>query len=78
MTEDVIRELNELRKDSPRWSFIDGPITSGVLESVLEDWEFQPGTSVFAVYPHRHHVQNKVRLFVDQLQRAFNPPPWRA
>jgi DNA-binding transcriptional LysR family regulator len=58
--------------------FIEGPIASGALESVLEDWEFQPGTSVFAVYPHRHHVQNKVRLFVDQLQRAFKPPPWRA
>jgi len=58
--------------------FIEGQIANGAVEIVLEDWEFQPGTSVFAVYPHRQHVQNKVRLFVDLLQRAFNPPPWLA
>lgn len=58
--------------------YMEAAIQAGELEVVLDDWEFQPGTSVFAVYPHRQHVQNKVRLFVDQLQGAFTPPPWRA
>jgi len=56
--------------------FVGEAVRDSRLETVLDHWEFQPGTSVFAVYPHRQHVQNKVRLFVDQLLSAFSPPPW--
>ncbi len=56
--------------------YVQEDLEANTLVPILEDWSFQPGTAVFAVYPHRQHVLAKVRLFVESLQGAFNPPPW--
>ena len=36
----------------------------GALELLLGDWFPEPAP-LFVVYPKRHHLSNKVRVFVD-------------
>ncbi|MEE2891197.1 MAG: LysR family transcriptional regulator [Pseudomonadota bacterium] len=49
-------------------------IESGRLERVLPDWSLPP-TTAYAVYPHREHVEAKIRLFVDFLAAALERQP---
>ncbi|GAB3110127.1 LysR family transcriptional regulator [Bordetella tumbae] len=47
----------------------------GQLQAVLTDYEASPTgqhTSLYVVYPHRHRIPQKVRVFIDFLVRLFD------
>ncbi|MGI4879082.1 MAG: LysR substrate-binding domain-containing protein, partial [Janthinobacterium lividum] len=48
-------------------------IEAGVLEPLLAHFA-PPEEPVWAVYPHRQHLQSKVRTFVDVLRRHLDEP----
>ena len=48
-------------------------IETGVLVPLLADYA-PPEEPVWAVYPHRQHLQSKVRMFVDVLRRHLEEP----
>jgi DNA-binding transcriptional LysR family regulator len=50
-------------------------IKEGRLKVVLSDYE-APGVAVYGVYPHRKHLSEKVRSFVDFLVERFHPHPY--
>ncbi len=50
-------------------------LRAGRLEAVLPDYE-PPTRGIYAVYPHNRHLSAKVRVFIDHLVGAFDPPPW--
>lgn len=51
-------------------------LKSGKLISILEDYLPEP-TALYAVYPHRKLVSNKLRVFIDFLKTYFeDSPPW--
>jgi DNA-binding transcriptional LysR family regulator len=53
-------------------------LASGRLEAVLVEFEMPPA-GIYAVYPHRHLVSPKVRLFVDYLVAQLQPAAyWQA
>lgn len=50
-------------------------IAAGLLQPVLSDYEAFPTqrhTSLYVVYPHRHRVPAKVRVFIDFLVQLFD------
>ncbi|MTI08225.1 LysR family transcriptional regulator [Rhodospirillaceae bacterium RKSG073] len=52
-------------------------IKAGHIKILLEDYEL-PAPGLFAVYPHRKHLANKTRAFIDFLQLKFkHTPPWK-
>jgi len=52
-------------------------IRKGTLVPVLEDFETDGNTNIYAVYPHIRHLSPKVRAFIDSLTETFTPiPPW--
>ncbi|MCG8508300.1 MAG: LysR family transcriptional regulator [Rhodospirillales bacterium] len=53
-------------------------LRDGRLVTALDDFE-DKSLAVYAVYPHRHHLSAKVRVFVDFLAEHFGPRPyWNA
>lgn len=44
---------------------------NGRLEAVLEDFDLPPA-DIYAIYPHKHNLAAKVRVFVDFLIRHFH------
>lgn len=48
-------------------------LTSGRLVQVLENWQTPPA-DIYAVYPQRHQIAARVRVFVDFLVEAFSVP----
>jgi DNA-binding transcriptional LysR family regulator len=53
-------------------------LQAGLLETVLLDWAL-PTFRVFAIYPHRRFVSQKVRIFVEALRAAYGDgtaDPW--
>lgn len=51
-------------------------LDSGRLVPLLNEWTHDK-SSILVVYPHRRHLSNKVRAFVDFLVDKFTPvPPW--
>lgn len=53
-------------------------IKAGRLVHLLPAYHQSDPLTVHAVYPHRRHLQGKVRAFVDFLVRKYSPqPPWR-
>lgn len=52
-------------------------LKSGELEIILGDWS--PGhLDLWAIYPHRRYLSQKVRLFIDFLvERYGGVPPWQ-
>lgn len=50
-------------------------LRSGQLVAVLPEYG-EPGTSIYAVYPHSRHLSTKVRVFVDFLVDRFGPEPY--
>jgi LysR family transcriptional activator of dmlA len=52
-------------------------LRSGKLEEVLPQWPPAPA-DVYAVYPERHKLSARVRVFIDFLGEYFGDvPPWR-
>ncbi|HEY6099679.1 MAG TPA: LysR substrate-binding domain-containing protein [Anaeromyxobacter sp.] len=47
-------------------------LRSGRMELLLEDWALPPA-DIVAVYPERHHLSARVRVFVDFLVARFEP-----
>jgi LysR family transcriptional activator of dmlA len=45
-------------------------LRSGQLRRVLAPWEGTP-SDIYAIYPQRHHLSSKVRLFLDFLAAKF-------
>lgn len=57
-------------------SFLVGQdLRDGTLEQVLPDYAL-PELGIYAVYPSRRHLPPKVRVFVDELARAFAGRQW--
>ncbi len=57
-------------------TFITGPaITSGQLQSILEDFEPEP-LGLYAIYAHRQFLSAKVRSFIDFIGGYFGDPPY--
>lgn len=52
--------------------YIQEDIANGRLQTVLDDWECVE-TTVYAVYPSRHHVPLKLRVFLDFLSDVLAP-----
>jgi DNA-binding transcriptional LysR family regulator len=46
--------------------YIDEDLKSGVLVSILENYQ-EPEEGIWALYPHNRHLSPKVRLLVDYL-----------
>jgi DNA-binding transcriptional LysR family regulator len=38
---------------------------------VLTGYDVQDGHQIYALYPHRHHLSAKVRVFIDYLLGAL-------
>lgn len=53
--------------------YVQRHLGDGTLEPLLAD-SAPPEEPVWAVYPHRQHLQSKVRLFVDLLRRQLEEP----
>jgi DNA-binding transcriptional LysR family regulator len=45
--------------------------SAGRIERVLEDWAVLPELTLWAIYPHRRFLSQKVRLFVEALRTEF-------
>lgn len=61
-------------------TFIAGPLLgSGQLVSLLRDYTM-PSKGLYALFPGRRYIPQKVRVFVDYLVAAFGtvPPVWEA
>jgi len=50
-------------------------ISEGKLRAVLEDWEIEAGSSLYAVYLRSRFLAPKVRVFVDFLVEKFGAKP---
>ena len=50
-------------------------LKSGELVSILEDYVPEP-IALYAVYPHRKLVSNKLRVFIEFLKDYFDDPPY--
>lgn len=51
-------------------------VQEGSLQAVMEDYEAYPteaDTALYIVYPHRHGLPLKVRVFIDFLVQLFDP-----
>jgi DNA-binding transcriptional LysR family regulator len=46
-------------------------LASGELRRVLTGYDVQDGHQIYALYPHRHHLSAKVRVFIDYLLGAL-------
>lgn len=54
-----------------------GPeLKAGELVQVLPDYTGQKSVSIYAVYPSRRYLEQKVRAFVDFLQGIYGPHPY--
>ncbi|MFD2251099.1 LysR family transcriptional regulator [Pseudochelatococcus lubricantis] len=54
-----------------------GPeLRSGQLRAVLPGYGASNRVAVYAVYPSRRHLEQKVRVFVDHLAALFGPTPY--
>lgn len=52
-------------------------IRSGELKVILQDWS-AGHLDLWAIYPHRRYLSQKVRLFIDFLvERYSGLPPWQ-
>jgi DNA-binding transcriptional LysR family regulator len=49
-------------------------IKKGRLASVLDEFAM-PGNNIYAVYPERHLLPAKVKLFIEFLRKTFGDPP---
>jgi DNA-binding transcriptional LysR family regulator len=49
---------------------IEGALAEGRLVRILEEWERSPLT-LFVLYPSRHHVPTKTRMFIDYMIEQF-------
>jgi len=45
-------------------------LRSGQLQRVLAPWE-GTASDIYAIYPQRHHLSSKVRVFLDFLAAKF-------
>lgn len=50
--------------------YVENDLGAGRLEAVLEDWDMVE-TVLYAVYPSRHHLAPKLRVFLDFLADVF-------
>jgi len=50
-------------------------IAAGRLVRVLPEWSGR-AIDVHAVYPARQNLPPRLALFIEHLQRSFEPPPW--
>ncbi len=57
--------------------YVEDDLRDGRLQSVLDDWRTVE-TTLYAVYPSRHHVAPKVRAFVEFLTAEFSGGRWGA
>jgi len=46
-------------------------LASGEVRPVLTGYDVQGGHQIYALYPHRHHLSAKVRVFIDYLIAAL-------
>jgi DNA-binding transcriptional LysR family regulator len=46
-------------------------LAAGEVKRVLTDYEVSGGHQIYALYPHRHHLSAKVRVFIDYLLEAL-------
>ncbi|MCB1384058.1 MAG: LysR family transcriptional regulator [Notoacmeibacter sp.] len=54
-----------------------GPeLADGTLRRVLPEWSASRNVAVHAVYPSRHFLPAKVRLFIDFLGELYGPAPY--
>ena len=51
--------------------YVEEDLREGRLQAALEDWSADE-TTLYAVYPSRHHMTPKLRAFVDFLVAEFN------
>ncbi|MEZ4366173.1 MAG: LysR family transcriptional regulator [Kofleriaceae bacterium] len=54
-----------------------GHLAAGRLRRILPAWDGEP-RDLFAVYPSTRNLSPKLRVFLDHLIAAFDPPPWSA
>jgi DNA-binding transcriptional LysR family regulator len=50
-------------------------VKRGRLLTVLDEFA-SPGNNIYAVYPERHLLPAKVKLFIEFLRKAFGDPPY--
>ena len=50
--------------------YVEGDVRDGRLQVALEDWSMME-TTLYAVYPSRHHLAPKIRAFLDFLIEEF-------
>ncbi|WP_105169870.1 LysR family transcriptional regulator [Pseudoalteromonas sp. T1lg23B] len=50
-------------------------LQQGKLKMILSDYEPAP-TALYALYPHRKLMSNKLRVFIDFLSNYFGQPPY--
>jgi DNA-binding transcriptional LysR family regulator len=46
-------------------------LASGEVQRVLTGYDIKSGHQIYALYPHRHHLSAKVRVFIDYLLAAL-------
>lgn len=46
-------------------------LASGEVQRVLTGHDIKGGHQIYALYPHRHHLSAKVRVFIDYLLAAL-------
>lgn len=46
-------------------------LASGEIQRVLTGYDIRGGHQIYAVYPHRHHLSAKVRVFIDYFHAAL-------
>jgi DNA-binding transcriptional LysR family regulator len=47
-------------------------LASGEIQHVLTEYDIKGGHQIYALYPHRHHLSAKVRVFIDYLLAALD------
>lgn len=50
-------------------------IKTGKLQIILQEFEPEP-LALYAVYPHRKLLANKLRVFIDFISSYFGDPPY--
>ncbi|MGO9172604.1 MAG: LysR family transcriptional regulator [Rhodomicrobium sp.] len=59
----------------PTWQIRD-EILSRKLVPILPQYRETPGIAVYAVYPDKHYIPARLRVFVDFLAAAYGPSPY--